>query len=219
LLSREEKERRVIELSEQDKSVRYIAEDLHMSFDTIGSIRRRHSAQKEPKPPSVDTQVFTLFEQGKSPVEVAIELDLRAEEVTRLYREWWQLKGLHELRQMYEETKNDISEFISVYKFMKKEGYTPRQVVDTASHLDELPLLTNRLEQMNKEVQRLKDQRKSDLTDLHHIRNSLTAANQDLDSIKISICNGKSECGFNLNTYEGRTSSVPSCGLTLESGC
>jgi DNA repair exonuclease SbcCD ATPase subunit len=193
LFARDEKEKRVLELSEQDKSVRYIAQELHMSFASIGSIRRRHLEEKEANSPSVDTQVFTLLEQGKSPVEVAIDMNLRSEEVTRLCSEWWKLKGLHELSQVYEETKNDISEFVGVYKFTKKEGYTPRQVVDAANHLHDLPLLTSRLEQMNKEVQQLKVQRESDLGELHNIRNSLTAANQDLESIKIDICNGKEE--------------------------
>ena len=67
LLTPAEKERRVKELLEQGKSTREIAEEVHMSFGDIGSIRRTLFGETEaqPKSPgelslSTDTKVFTL---------------------------------------------------------------------------------------------------------------------------------------------------------------
>jgi hypothetical protein len=41
ILNKTEKEQRVIELYQQDKTIREIAQDVHMSFADIGSIIRK----------------------------------------------------------------------------------------------------------------------------------------------------------------------------------
>jgi hypothetical protein len=94
-LNRIEKERRVKVHLELGKSTREIADEVHMSFRDIGSIRRRlfgeteaQTKNKEEITLSTDTKVFKMFEQGKTPIEVSIELDLKSDSVARLYREW-----------------------------------------------------------------------------------------------------------------------------------
>jgi DNA-binding CsgD family transcriptional regulator len=91
ILTKAEKERRVKELLEQGKSTREIADEVHMSFGDIGSIRRRLFGETEVQTKnegevtvSTDTKVFKMFEQGKTPIEVAIELDLKSDSVARL---------------------------------------------------------------------------------------------------------------------------------------
>ncbi|HET7344985.1 MAG TPA: hypothetical protein VFJ05_03830 [Nitrososphaeraceae archaeon] len=77
MLSRTEKEQRVIDLYQQNKTVREIAQDVHMSFGDIGSIIRKFTGlqdddgdkskeqQQQGKIPvttlSKDTQAFALF--------------------------------------------------------------------------------------------------------------------------------------------------------------
>jgi hypothetical protein len=47
------------------------------------------------------SQALKLFEQGNSPVEVAIKLEIGTNGVDRLYRGYWNLKALYNLRQVY----------------------------------------------------------------------------------------------------------------------
>jgi hypothetical protein len=51
------------------------------------------------------TQAYQLFSEGKKPVQVAIQLGLPERQVTKYCREYWELKGLHELTFLYEERK------------------------------------------------------------------------------------------------------------------
>ena len=80
MLSRTEKEQRVIELYQQGKTIREIAHDVHMSFGDIGAIIRKviglqddsnKSKEQQDKPSTIalskDTQAFALFSDGKSP--------------------------------------------------------------------------------------------------------------------------------------------------------
>jgi hypothetical protein len=49
-----------------------------------------------------------MFSEGKSPVEVAILLDLAADRVRAIYQDYWELTGRHELAQLYDEARYDL---------------------------------------------------------------------------------------------------------------
>ena len=54
---------------------------------------------------SLSTKAYKLFSDRKTPLEVAIALNLRESEATKFYREYWKLKQLYNLNMVYEETK------------------------------------------------------------------------------------------------------------------
>jgi transposase len=110
MLRRTEKEQRVIELYQQGKTIREIAQEVHMSFADIGSIIRKFTKLDDANKPqekdpialiSKDTQAFKLFSEGKKPIEVAIKLDLGADIVGRLYQQFWRLEGLYQLTTIF----------------------------------------------------------------------------------------------------------------------
>jgi hypothetical protein len=100
MLSKTEKEQRVIELYKQGKTIREIAHEVHMSFADIGTIERKVTGlqdddgkSKEQQDNNIshtnlskDTQSLALFSKGKKPIEVAIKLDLKADVVDKLCR-------------------------------------------------------------------------------------------------------------------------------------
>src|SRR6188472_2055970 len=61
------------------------------------------------------TQAYKLFSEGYKPVEVAIQLGLPEKQATRYCREYWELKGLHELTLLYEERKDHLPSFIRLH--------------------------------------------------------------------------------------------------------
>src|ERR687888_1280106 len=113
ITTREEKEARVIELYKQDKNIRDIAKEVHMSFGDIGSIIKKLNGE-ENKNKSLESQAFQLFLDGKEPIEVAITLNLNANEVEGLYKEFWRLIGLHELNFAYEQIKDCFQDFLKL---------------------------------------------------------------------------------------------------------
>jgi hypothetical protein len=196
LLTKAEKESRVIELYEQDKTYREIAKEVHKSLGDISSIIRRHTgelkveagnAEQREQGETIDTQVFKLLEAGRTPVQVATDLDINSGEVTRLCKEWWKLKGLHQLNELYEEIGDDIFQFHRTYKYIKAEEYTPRQLIDAADHLDELTLLRSEREQLTQEIQNLESQKQDRTTELDQLNESICMAQQELNAINIDI--------------------------------
>ena len=64
---------------------------------------------------SLSTQAYKLFSEGKSPIEVAVALNVRESEVTRLYKEYIKLSQMHDLNIVYEELRGDITPFLKLY--------------------------------------------------------------------------------------------------------
>ena len=68
---------------------------------------------------SQSTQAYKLFSEGKSPVQVAIALNIREPEVAKFYVEYWRLRQLYSLNRIYEEIKDDIGYFVRLYRLAK----------------------------------------------------------------------------------------------------
>jgi transcriptional regulator len=113
VLSRQEREILVLDLYNQGKNTREIAQEARMSFSAIGAILKRAEEEKETNKEQTEkisqaAQSYKLFSDGESPVDVAIALNLRQAEVTEFYREYRKLKQLYDLSQVYQEIKDDI---------------------------------------------------------------------------------------------------------------
>ena len=76
MLTRQEKERLVIDLYNQGKTIRDIAKELRMSFRDIGTILKKEEKQDVKESLFPSTQAYRLFSKGKSTIEIAITLNL-----------------------------------------------------------------------------------------------------------------------------------------------
>jgi DNA-binding transcriptional MerR regulator len=133
VLTRDEKERLVLDLYNRRTSIREIAREAGMSFRDIGRIIDKEEKKKEAMEGQVQqitqsTQAYKLFSEGSTPEEVAIALNLRQPQVTELYTEHWRLKGLYMLDQIYEEIKDDIGSFVNMYRLAKAAGMNVQHV-------------------------------------------------------------------------------------------
>jgi hypothetical protein len=151
-ISREEKERRIIDLYyNQGKTFCEIAKELRVSFSYIAFVIKKYEAEQGKKndadnsmnknqqpSSSIAAQAYKLFSEGKTTVEVAIELNLPASKVSKLYIEYWKLKRLHKLYYAYTELGDEgIGNFLKLHKLAKKEGISREQVVKLLQLSDE----------------------------------------------------------------------------------
>ncbi|MDQ3983959.1 MAG: hypothetical protein M3222_02255 [Thermoproteota archaeon] len=61
--------------------------DIHAIIKKEIARRQKHKQQE------LSAEAYKLFSEGKTPIEVAIILNLPASKVIKLYREYWDLKG------------------------------------------------------------------------------------------------------------------------------
>jgi hypothetical protein len=161
VLDKREKKQLVIELHQQNKTIREIAQQVRMSFGDIGKIIRtldghdcddtksHHCSNK-----SKDTRALYLFKAGKKPIDVAIELDISASEVENLRQEFWELNQLHELEFLFNEIKNYLPSFIKLFNLLKRnkmlgDGYISK-FIKYADH--DLPTLESKIQKLTGDV-------------------------------------------------------------------
>jgi len=116
--------------------------------DNINS--KKNQNQEQNSDLSLSAKAYKLFSDRKTPLEVAIALNLGESEATKFYKEYWKLKRLHNLTLIYEETKGDIAPFLRLYKLSKAAGMS-------ASHVNNiLEIANNNLPEIECRYERLK---------------------------------------------------------------
>ena len=201
----EERKKRVIDLYyNQGKTTRDIAEIERMSIRDISAIlkeeearRQRHNQQQEQG--ELSAKAYELFSKGKTPVEVAIALNLREPEVSIMYREYWKLKRQYKLNLIYEELGDDGTEyFVKLIKLAKKEDVSVEQLLKLADLADEgnpfgLSQLEKRQEWLIGNIHELDLQLEKAKNHLHTLSNQIANARKLLSDSTISCKDKRQE--------------------------
>ena len=161
-----ERKNRVIDLYfNQHKSYAEIAQIERISPRDIHAIIKQEIARRQKhKQQEISAQAYKLFSEGKTTVEVAIILNLLASKISKLYREYWKLRGQDKLNTIYKETHGKIWPLCKLYKeLIKNKRMSIEQavnVVEIAIH--KLPYMENlyvqakdQAEKMQRTIQRL----------------------------------------------------------------
>lgn len=89
---------------------------------------KKYKDQQQQK--KVSSKAYEFFSKGKTTVEVAITLNPGQPEITKLYKEYWELKRLHKLYSAYIDLGDkSVRDFLKLYKLAKKEC-SRKQVVN-----------------------------------------------------------------------------------------
>ena len=197
-LSREEKERQVIDLYSQGKTYRQIAEEVRISPNDIHTILKKKEEeennnsivtnnQQQSSSSSIITKAYELLSQRKTPLQVAIELNIRQSQATKYYREYWKLKRLDKLDSIYKELGDEgTRDFLKLYKLAKNERMGAEQVVKLLKLADEdkdigLSSFEKRRKWRIVEIHELDIQIEKSKNYLHSLNNEIAGAKYSLD--------------------------------------
>jgi hypothetical protein len=206
ILTRQERERLVLELYNQGKTYREISKEARISPRDIGVIlnkaleektegskeqqdndKAEQYQEKKQRQLSLSSQAYKLFSDRKTPLEVAIALNLKESEATKFYKEYWKLKQLHNLKMVYEELKGDIDPFLRLYKLSQAKGMGVKQVVDLlAIANNDLPAIEERIKRLRNDISMLQFQRRVDERNLCQLNNQIAATTKLLTSFRMS---------------------------------
>jgi hypothetical protein len=140
-LNRFEKEKKVIELYKEGRTIREISQVVHMAFRDIGKLIKKYvedTDQNKKLQKQISIKALTLFNEGKKPIEVAIQLELDCEQTEKIYQEYWRLNNLHILYSIYQELKEKISDLIDLYYKFKGEKRTSEEITKLIEILQEV---------------------------------------------------------------------------------
>ena len=147
-----EKEKRVIELHIQGKTIRQIAPAVHKNFSDISKIIKTYERKKEskrkvrkqsslPKKPPISTQAFKLFRDGQKLTDVAIDLEIPARRALKLCSQFLRLERMEDCYEFYKDYEYDIPTFLSINNFIKRNNVYGKDitgVLKTATDINHL---------------------------------------------------------------------------------
>ena len=187
-----ERIKRIIDLYfNQQKTYAEIAEIEHISPRDISAIikeeevrqqRHKHQQQQE----DLSSKAYKLFSKNKPTVEVAIILNLPASKVSKLYREYWKLRGLDKLNTIYKETDGNIWPLWKLYQqLVKKRGMSKEQVVNIVEiAIYKLPHMETLYKQLKDEVDKLQYIRQGLLNDIAALKYKISILDKTAFSIE-----------------------------------
>ena len=125
-LNKFEKEKCVIELHKQGKTIKEIAKEVHMAFRDISKIIKKYEDSIDENKKTKDNlyiKALSLFHKDKKPIEVAISLKLNCNQVEELYKDFWKLNNSYSLFSVYEDIKDEIPSLVELYQICKERGF------------------------------------------------------------------------------------------------
>jgi transposase len=192
VLNKDQKKALVIELYKQGKTRRQIAETVHMSFKDIADVINEYTGEdiQVNKPgKSKDAQAFELFLQGKQSVEVAIELDMPADQVEELHVQYWRLSKLDDLEILYHETEYSLSLLLRLHNVLKDKRITKDKDISDLVELanDGLPNLRARFEVLLNQIAALENEKNSLNNEILGLRNSIYTNNETIRKQNVQL--------------------------------
>jgi hypothetical protein len=126
-LNRKETEDLIVDMYyNRNKTFREIQQIVRKSPRDIKIIPNR--VEPERSSLSIPAQAYRLFSEGKTPIEVAIILNIREPEATQFNLEYWKLSQLDSLNRTYQENNGNISP--ELHRKMKAAGVSVQHVTN-----------------------------------------------------------------------------------------
>jgi hypothetical protein len=171
ILNNQEKEIVVVKLLNEGKATREIAQLAHISLRDICKIRKKVTGDYEfqetaeqmfaqkLKEKSHYAQCFQMLKDGKSLIDIVIELDMEADIIKNHYSDYLDLRNMKNLESIYKDIKNDFSLFVHLYKRIKKEELNKQDITEILENQKELKDLENRVRLFNEHIGDLQSQK------------------------------------------------------------
>jgi hypothetical protein len=152
---------------------------------------------------SLASQAYKLFSDRKTPLEIAIALNLRESGATKFYKEYWKLKQLHNLNMVYEEVKDDIESFLKLHRLSKAAGMSARHVINLLEIANtNLPAIQCRYKRLKREVSTLEFNKQQSHKVMTYFNNQIETKSKALTSYHISCIRERREIE---NLYNEKT--------------
>ena len=161
-MTKAEKKQYVIQLHNQEKDFKQIAQLAHMSLRDITAIIKEHQDKIERENGTMDgwdiksksktTQAIKMFSEDMTPIDVVKALDLPPDEVQEIYLDYLKLKDMHELVEVFNEMQNFLPSFLELFRLTVSRGWNRNDIIDLLWNIN-----TGQLENLRRRIQSLSD--------------------------------------------------------------
>jgi hypothetical protein len=209
VLARQEKEKLILDLYNQGKTYKQIAQTARVSPRDIKPVLEKAEKEREKelgintqeetngstgnqnhtqKKTSISSQAYRLFSEGKTLLDVAIELNIKQPEATKYYIQYWKLRELHNLNLVYEEIRDNIVHFVQYYRKMNAACIGVEQAIHlTKIANNDLPALEQKYQKLKKDVYSLESRKFEEHRTLNDLQDQIASSERILKWLK-TLC-------------------------------
>ncbi len=127
MMNKKQKEALVLALAEKGETYREITKKAGVSPNTIKAVLNKAGLDEST---SMSSRVFELYVQQKTPLEVAIQLNLEADKAIHYYHEYFKLLYITEFTRVYLQIKDNPWPFVNLVKLIQNSGMSDVEVVE-----------------------------------------------------------------------------------------
>jgi hypothetical protein len=151
-MDKKQKEALVIAMLEKGESYRSIAQKAKVSPNTIKKLANRAGLDETT---SISSRAYELYVQQKTPLEVAIELNIEADKAIHYYHEYFKLLDITEFTRVYLQIKDNPLAFVNLFKLCQNARMGEGEVIEL------LKIANGYLPRIRLEYDRLKEEKSS----------------------------------------------------------
>src|SRR5918996_2593398 len=197
-MDKKQKEALVLAMLEKGESYRDIVQKAKVSPNTIKAISNRAGLDEST---SISSRAFELYVQQKTPVEVAIALNLEAEKAINYYHEYFMLLGITEFTKAYIQVKENPWPFINLVKLVQKARMGDAEVIELLKVANGyLPRVRLEFDRLNWEKSSLQAELNSWKAELNNIARTY----QQFVDRNIGLKNREDELQLTINELENK---------------
>ena len=149
-LNKFEKRDLVIRLLNEGKTYRKVCHVAHVSARDIKPIAKEYERKKRletnkqdsretiTKKPSISTQSFMLYQEGKKIDEAKILLDIPFKLAIRYWKQYLKSIDMFEAFEFYQEHSYDIPTLLSINNFMKRNNVSGKDIVNVLREANDI---------------------------------------------------------------------------------
>ncbi len=124
------------------KTYKEIAEIVRLSPRDIGRIINEYTGEKTTVyTKSITSKAYNLFLKGKSPIQVAIKLDLKFEDIMRMYSEYLNLQEMRSVETIYKSHKDYLPQILLIIDLLSFGEITIQEFNEFCKYLRDIPTL------------------------------------------------------------------------------
>jgi|SRR5215208_6488081 len=167
-LNKFEKHALVIRLLKEEKTYREICHIAHIAPRDIKRIAKEYERKKRlesknrkqknlTKKPSISTQSFILYKEGKQIDDVKVLLDIPFKLASRYWKQYLKSIGMFQSYEFYRDYQYDIPTLLSINNFMKKNDVYGNDVLNIVRQIQDVISLNKMISNLKEELKQTKN--------------------------------------------------------------
>jgi len=191
ILSSDEREKRVLEYLEENKTYKEIEALLHISSRDISIIQKkgREKIKKEEKNKIITlttSEALKLYKDGKSPLDVAITLGITSQQAQKLLIDYLFLTNSNQLAQIYQQFDEKLIQgLVNLLYYIKKNEIkiSEEEIVEVIRNINKIPKSREEYDKISLEIVNLEKKRDNYINNIKFWKKKLCDLYTDFDKI------------------------------------